>query len=101
MTTSPVAPPLPPSNALVHGNYGGSCENAIEDLKPLLNIIDGPPAKNAAQHFVDSYDDIVQLSKLVTHCGFADPDGEQCGYMIGAITRDIFAGAELENVFMV
>jgi len=90
MTT--VLPPRP---------YAGSCRNAIADLKPLLNILDGPPAKTAAQHFVDKYEDIVMQAQLIKHCGFGDPDGNKCGYMIGAITRDILAGSELENLLMV
>jgi len=91
-TMTTVLPPRP---------YAGSCRNAIADLKPLLNILDGPPAKTAAQHFVDRYEDIVMQAQLIKHCGFGDPDGNKCGYMIGAITRDILAGSELENLLMV
>merc|ERR1711920_136706 len=81
--------PAPPTPAPPTPSSPGSCRNAIQDLKPLLNLFkSGAIPKNAAQHFVDTYDDIVTQSKLIKHCGFGEPDGDLCGYMIGSITRD-------------
>lgn len=82
----------------------GACWDALGDFKPLLNFMrDGPLSipGNLKHNFLEADADILELMKLSKHCTFADPNTDKCGYMVGAITRDILAGLDTENQVMV
>jgi len=82
----------------------GACWRALHDLKPLSKILkDGPLGigSNLAQNFLEADAEILELMKLHKHCSFLHPDGGKCGYMIGAITRDILVGLEFKGEVVV
>jgi len=72
--------------------------SALSDLKPLMSFLHGGNVLgNLKRNFLATDDEMLKYAgEMGKFCTFREPDGQKCGFRLGAITRDLLAGIESE-----
>jgi len=96
---SPSPSPRPSPSPSPSGEMeDGACMSALSDLKPLMSFLHGGNVLgNLKRNFLATDDEMLKYAgEMGKFCTFREPDGQKCGFRLGAITRDLLAGIESE-----
>jgi len=88
------------SSLEAHDVQKGACVAAVNDLKLFTKVLkNGDVLGNLRKNWLEADAEILDYAgDMGKYCTFREPNGNKCGFRLGAITRDMIVGLEAATV---